>query len=133
MRYYLAARFSRKDELAGYAQIIEDHGDTVTSRWLTGAHDPLSERQLTHQELRDFAFDDLDDIGEASCFVLFTEAKGAGYMSGGRMVEFGYALNMGNKYLSTIVVGPQENIFTRLATEHYASWDDLAAEKGWKS
>lgn len=125
--YYLAGRFSRKDELAGYANQIVAAGERVNARWLTGAHDASTERELTDEELRAFAMEDLEDIDDADAFILFTETPEAGYTSGGRMVELGYALLSQQLY----IVGPHENVFTRLAPERYETWDELAAAKGW--
>ena len=82
--YYLAGRFSRKDELAGYANQIVTAGERVNARWLTGAHDASTERELTDEELsRAFAMEDLEDIDDADAFILFTETPEAGYTSGG--------------------------------------------------
>lgn len=132
--YYLAGRFSRKDELAGYARQIEAAGDYVTSRWLTGAHDAHSERVLTSEELRAFAMEDLEDIHGSSGFILFTETPDVGYTSGGRMVEFGWALVYSQiRPENLLICGPHENVFTQLAREQYDTWADLAAAKGWKS
>ena len=112
--FYLAGRFSRKDELAGYAKDLEAAGHTVTSRWLTGTHDATSERELTSDELAEFAYEDLDDIDDSDIFVLFTETPDAGYTSGGRMVEFGYAMNHTSRFIRVMVVGPRENVFTHI-------------------
>ena len=39
MRVYLAARFSRFDELNRYREELTDVGIAVTSRWLDGGHE----------------------------------------------------------------------------------------------
>lgn len=129
--YYLAGRFDRKDELAGYARQIEAAGGRVSSRWLTGVHDVASEQELTNEHLSEFAYDDLDDIAEADVFILFTEEPSVGYTTGGRMVEFGYALNS-NSFKRCYIIGPWENIFTRLnECEQYDTWADFAEAMGW--
>lgn len=105
---YLAGRFTRKDELATYANDLEALGYTVTSRWLTGTHDATTEHALTDADLARFAREDLEDIDAADWLIFFAETPDAGYMSGGRHVEFGYALAKGK---SVYVIGPAENVF----------------------
>lgn len=128
--FYLAGRFSRKSELATYAQQIVAAGERVNARWLTGAHDLNTERELTDGELARFSGEDLDDIWHAEVFVLFTESPEAGYMSGGRMVELGYALAKHHRY-RIYIIGPHENVFTRLADDRFDTWDDFAKAQGW--
>lgn len=132
-RIYLAGRFSRKNELAEYASELENrYGHIVTSRWLTGAHDASSERELTDYDLGLFAVEDLDDIRDATMFVLFTESPDAGYTSGGRMVELGYALSAYDE-IAIVIIGPNENVFTRLALERFDTWDEFIESKGWRN
>lgn len=38
MNFYLAARYSRREELCGYRSQLENDGHTVTGRWLNGSH-----------------------------------------------------------------------------------------------
>lgn len=125
--YYLAGRFSRKAELAEKAKQITALDGRVSARWLTGAHDATTERELTHDELMEFAKEDIEDIVDASTFVLFTETPDAGYMSGGRMVEFGIVLN--DICYQTVVIGPHENIFTRLADRQFDTWEAFLADE----
>lgn len=125
--YYLAGRFSRKDDLAGKAAAIVRHGGRVNARWLTGAHDATSEQVLTHEDLRRFAREDIDDVVDSNTFILFTETPDVGYMSGGRMVEFGIALN--DICFQTVIVGPYENIFTRLADRQFDTWEAFLADE----
>ena len=102
MKLYLAARYDRLDELNGIARAIAELGHSVTSRWLAGHG----------QEDADSALYDLTDVVVADALVLFTEKPARTRMqSGGRHVEFGYALRA-NKTL--FIVGPTENIFQGL-------------------
>jgi hypothetical protein len=99
MKLYLAARYDRRDELNRIARSIVELGHSVTSRWLSGHG----------QEDADSALYDLTDVVVADALVLFTEKPARTRLqSGGRHVEFGYALRA-NKTL--IIVGPSENIF----------------------
>lgn len=105
---YLAARFSRKDELAGYAAELMRNNIAVTSRWLFGSHDVPSESGMDRETKARFAIEDLDDIDRADVLVAFTEPEGAGPARGGRHVETGYAIGAG---IPVLVVGPIENVF----------------------
>lgn len=117
---YLAARFDRKVELAGYAAELRDLGYTVTSRWLTGVHDATSARALDEGDLWAFAMEDFEDIDNANLLIAFTEDPSIGYTSGGRHVELGYALATG---LDVIVVGPRENVF-HACLSRYETWTE---------
>jgi hypothetical protein len=99
---YIAGRYSRRPELLAVAQLLRAQGTIVTSRWLDGRHDKVPPV--------DCAKDDLEDIDAAHGLLSFTEDN-VGYMSGGRHVEFGYALARG-KWLW--IVGPFENVFHHL-------------------
>ena len=47
MKIYLAARYSRREELCGYRSELEAIGHTVTSRWLNGK--PQREPEHVHR------------------------------------------------------------------------------------
>lgn len=120
MKIYLAARYERRTELAGYADRLRKLGHVVTSRWLAGnAELPVAAQ----------AEMDLADIDEAEVVVSFTEPPGV-YSRGGRHVEFGYALARGK---SLVIVGPAENIFHVKAEEQYPNFEALVEEweKWW--
>ncbi len=107
---YLAARFSRKPEMQFRAHDLVKDGIVVTSRWMRPDYrwNGVPEDAISEYELALCAMDDLEDIGNADVFVAFTEQPSAGYTSGGRHVEAGYAIALGKPVL---VVGPRENIF----------------------
>lgn len=111
MKIYLAARYSRREELLGYARELEAMGHTITSRWLQGNHQ-IDDRGLSEEgsaaERTRFAEEDLDDLLAAECCVSFTEAPRSASSRGGRHVEFGIALQAGHL---CIVCGPRENVF----------------------
>ena len=69
---YLAGRWSRRDELAGYARRLYAAGHWVTSRWLFEDHGPDG----TDDNAR-YAVEDREDVIQADCILSFTEdAKG---------------------------------------------------------
>src|SRR5712692_1754274 len=100
MKVYLAGRWSRRKAISERKSELEELGITVTSRWLTGSHNGLAEN-LAAQE-------DLEDIDKAKIFILFTEYPYRGYLTGGRMVELGYAIAQKKEIF---VYGPRENVF----------------------
>lgn len=110
MKVYLAARFSRANELLGYRSELMEHGIEVTSRWLLGEHEwsGTDDDALTVDESRQCATIDIADIDAANVVVCFTEAPRSGPSRGGRHVEFGYALARGKPI---VVVGHRENVF----------------------
>jgi hypothetical protein len=128
LRVYLAARYTRREELVAYQRQLEHIGAVVTSRWLLGEHQwegkaaeiakAYEERLETPPEAVRFALDDWEDLSSADVMVSFTEAPRTTSTSrGGRHVEFGmaYALK-----IPCIVVGYRENVFHLLPGVSYA-------------
>jgi nucleoside 2-deoxyribosyltransferase len=107
---YVAARFSRGDELSGYRDELEKLGVEVTSRWLNGGHEWVGtvDEDIPVEQQAIFAKEDLEDIDAAEVFICFTESPSSPYARGGRHVEFGYALA---KKMPIVVVGHRENVF----------------------
>ena len=129
MRIYLAARYSRIDELNGYADDLRALGHVVDARWLNGNHQ-IHEKQAVESatmsvpiEGQQFAVDDCVDILCADCLVAFSEPPRSGASRGGRHVELGLALAWGKR---VIVVGPRENVFHTLPqVEHFWTWGEV--------
>lgn len=117
MNIYLAARYSRLDELCVYREEIEAAGHHVTSNWLNISGHEFE--TLTFDDRVATAAEDFMDIEMADAAIVFTEDEDASKSHGGKHVEFGIALAL-NKV--AYVVGPIENVF-------YA----LAADLGWHS
>jgi len=127
MRIYLAARYSRRDELCEHRRSIESLGHTVTSRWLNGLHQisdagqPIGDSgeslvedddESTHVKaasLRSkFALDDFQDVMTCELLIAFTEPPRSSASRGGRHVELGLALGTMKRVW---VIGYRENIF----------------------
>ena len=124
MKVYLAARYSRREELCGYREQL---GHEVTSRWLNGEHQALDEELVTRPSLAmRFALDDLEDIEASRMLVAFTESPRTGATRGVRHVEFGMALQL--LPIRTVVVGPIENVFHVLADARYETVADWIEE-----
>ena len=124
MRVYLAARYSRIDELAVYAGQLRGAGHEVTSRWLLGGH-WVGDGGLGTAVVSAYALEDYFDLSAADTVVSFTEGPGTGVTRGGRHVEFGMAVALGKRLL---VVGPRETIFHTLPqVQHFEDWGGALA------
>lgn len=126
MNVYFAGRFSRREELLGYKEALEqmapDYGAeiTVTSRWLLGGHEwsGTADEDVPVAECARFAEEDLADLRRANVIVCFTESPRSGPARGGRHVEMGYALAMQKPILC---VGYRENVFYCLPEVDFVS------------
>lgn len=155
MKVYLAARYSRRVEILGYAEELRAAGHEVTSRWLNGSHQisttgaPLGDAGEALVEGDDggmsekakrlragFVQEDVTDMLAASVIVSFTEPPRTVHNRGGRHVEFGFCLgfNWASRRLDNsleyrlIVVGYRENLFHYLPeVEFYATWEEARA------
>lgn len=134
MKIYLASRYSRREEMVAAAALLVKHGHIVTSRWILGDHQ-VDDRGLSEQaheaERTRFATEDYDDLRAADCTISFTEPPRSTSSRGGRHVEFGMAMALGQL---CVVIGPRENVFHCLpkvvvlpAFDHFMEWIDIAA------
>jgi len=122
MKIYITARYSRFEEMQGYAADIQAVGHEVTSRWIRGGHSVAEELQGPEADkLRaHFAHEDFDDIIVADAVVSFTEIP-RGDSRGGRHVEFGMGVAL---YKHTVIIGPREHVFHHLpAVEVYPDFE----------
>ena len=124
MNIYLAARYSRREELCTYRSWLLTAGAQVTSRWLDGDHQVTDGQLLGADDAqviegdsqdesavelrRRFALEDWADLLRADLVVSFTEPPRSNASRGGRHVEFGAALALNKQCM---VVGPRENVF----------------------
>ena len=132
-KIYLAARYSRREELCGYRAELRELGFEVTSRWLDGAHqisdtgEPLGEVGERAVErgvasAAHFAIEDFTDLVRCDICVSFTEPPRSSANRGGRHVEFGVAIAEAKRLM---VVGYRENVFHWLPkVEFFESWRD---------
>lgn len=111
MKIYLAARYSRREELCGYRSQLEAIGHKVTSRWLNGNHqidDAGLSVEAKREERERFAREDFFDVLSADMLIAFTEPARSTNSRGGRHVELGIALGAMKR---VCIVGPRENVF----------------------
>lgn len=124
---YFAARYSRREELVGYAAEIRDDGYIVSGRWLERTT-RLTEDDLisaeAQVEARRFADEDIADLNAAELVIVFTEVPRTTMSRGGRHVELGLALAWERP---VYVVGPRENVFHSLADRYFETWEACKA------
>jgi len=124
---YLGSRYSRLDELNGYARELRADGHTVSARWLTGEHGTLvghTSRAEGDAFARLCAEHDRDDLGRADAVVIFTDPPDfkSPRGRGGVHVEFGMALALRKRVL---VVGHRVHVFHHLPeVEFYLTWPE---------
>lgn len=127
MKIYLAARYSRNDEMRDVRDVLTALGHEVTSRWIDQHGGSLLESIVAERlntgpaECSKYAEIDVADLMAADTVISFTSAEGGG--KGGRHVELGLALGLAKR---VIICGPRENVFHTLpAVEWYPDWQRL--------
>lgn len=123
MTVYLAARYSRKEEIKSKSLILKELGIGVTSNWLD---EPASNNGLGSGKA---AIQDIEDIQKADEFILFSESPTELHVRGGRHFETGYAYGIGKRIT---IVGPKENTFHFLKDiTIFNTWEEfLQSKKG---
>jgi nucleoside 2-deoxyribosyltransferase len=132
-KIYLAARFSRREELKEHAEKIEELGFEVTSRWLEDGNHELTQDYQSDDDYikqaeigRRYAMEDWTDLKAADLVILFTDPEGSRAARGGKDVEWGIAIQAQKQIW---LVGPHTNVFTYLAHRQFDSfssaWFDL--------
>jgi hypothetical protein len=120
MRFYFAARFSKRFALRPFRQQLEALGHVCTSRWLDAEREDPEALGLCAQE-------DLIDIVTTDIVVNFTEPP-RDNSRGGRHCEFGIGLALNKKL---VIIGPREHAFHFLPqVERFASGADFLATLG---
>lgn len=113
MRVYLAASFSRREEMRQVRKELRDLGVDVQARWLDESQPPAQERE---KWLRENACIDRVDVLAADLLVRFTDDLATKFVpshlaTGSRFVEMGMALSRG---IPVVVVGGNQCLFDRL-------------------
>ena len=136
MRWYLAARYGRREEMLRYAEQLRAAGHEVSSRWINGSHQiPDSEEDVSGEEAARFAKEDLEDMIDSDGIISFTEAPRSGVGNrGGRHVEFGFGLGLavvtkaaGDMY-GLVIIGHRENVFHWFPEAmFYPTWGEFLA------
>jgi hypothetical protein len=128
---YLAARYDQHALMRRYAKRLSAEGNFITSRWINqidedGLIEGMSVEDInaSPSTAAKYAIKDFQDISVSDTMIVFTDWPSS---TGGRHVEFGYALGRG---IHIIIVGPLENIFQ--AHEMIEHWDTVEEwEAAW--
>jgi len=104
MKIYLAALYSRMDDMRECAAKLRAKGHEITAQWITGIG-------ATKETAAEAAIMDLDDVKRADAIIFFAQSKGSFNKGGGRHFEFGYAYALGKR---CFVVGELEQVFCNL-------------------
>jgi nucleoside 2-deoxyribosyltransferase len=102
VKIYIAAPYPCRNQCIQVMKDLEALGHTITSRWLK------SPDELADEHARK----DLADVAEADVLLALNYAGWEDKGTGGRHVEFGYAIALGKRI---VLVGLRSNIF------HYLS------------
>lgn len=124
---YLAARYSRHDEMQGVRDVLAAlHDIEVTSRWIDCHTDVVGDftssftvdfLNANPEKCAPLGQHDVDDLVAADTVISFTSTNGG---KGGRHVEFGIAVALGKRL---IVIGPREHVFHTLAeVQWFPDW-----------
>lgn len=118
---YLACRWSRREEVLGYANELKALEIETTSRWLTDPEHRLSadgDGQAFNTKL---AGHDVEDVTKAQALVYFAP----GGTRGGSHVEFGMALAQRKRLFW---IGEREHVFSFMPQVNvFATWPEFVA------
>lgn len=114
IRVYLAAAWSRQQEIRKVAEQLQTIGVEVTSRWLDERGPAIVQDKAKYR--RETAFIDIQDVRRADMLIRFTdnltsETIPSHLGTGARMFEFGLAWGAG---IPVVVVGGTQNVFDML-------------------
>lgn len=109
IKAYIAAGYSRKEEVAVVAKELESIGVVVISKWHKERAKPqTSLSDCTESFLRRNAKKDIRELTEANYFVMLSVNPDIPFKRGGSCVENGFAIAKG---LPVLVIGPKQHIF----------------------
>lgn len=118
MRIYLASRYGRLEEMAGYARLLQEDGHEITSTWVWG-----NEEGLSNEDIADL---DYTDVERSNLVVGFTDPYGSSNTGGARHFELGLGVAFG---AATYIVGPREIVFHHLPEiEQFDTFDEFRKE-----
>lgn len=115
VRVYVAAPWPLKHQAEKVGRLLAQRGAVVIARWLTLPDTPQDDDAGARM--------DLADIDASDALVLINPAEFVQAGTGGRHVEFGYALGKGK---AVHIYGVRSNVFHQLSTVHfYGHLEDL--------
>lgn len=120
---YLAAAFPRRAEIAHDAALLRREGLGIASTWHDAPHDLTPESDLTYQQRSRLAQRDRDDLERAAVLALYGDPPGAYQGTGGKHVEFGYALALD---LHIVIIGHRESVYACLPSVVFCETPEAA-------
>ena len=119
MRIYVSGSFSEQERLRKEAHELLQAGHHITSTWLNEVKKPPV---LTDDEWnRCLAVKDLAEVAAADCIICDLDANST---TGGRYVEFGFALGRYNM-LKLVVGKDTHGVFNALADYKFKNWEEV--------
>lgn len=120
-KIYLAARWSRREELEALIPSLVGAGYDVTSRWITDPQHRMADQPDAQAFNAELARHDVADVQKADALIFFAP-RGT---RGGSDVEFGMALALRKRLFW---VGERSHVFSFLpSVEVYETWPELLA------
>lgn len=121
MKIYTAATFKEQSRIQLMRDELFRRGHNVLSTWL---NEQVKPNGMTQEEFgKKMAMKDLQEVAEADCLILDRFEPS---LSGGKMIEFGFALA---KHKLLYVVDPDfpnpASIFLQLADKVFPDWEAL--------
>jgi len=125
IKIYLASRYGRREEMEGYARLLQNLGFEIASKWVWGAQDIIG----NPQDAKHFATQDRADVLRSDLVINFAEAKEIDYPRGSRHTEFGMAYQAGKVCYVVGRWGTElENIFHNLeGVVIFENWESTYA------
>jgi nucleoside 2-deoxyribosyltransferase len=115
LKIYIAGPFDQRPYLRRVRERLWAMGYEVTARWLDEPAKPPYMLQEAFE--RQTAIKDFCDISESDLLILDLRRPST---TGGRLVEFGFALA---KLKAIYLIGEAESIFFRLADMRFRNWE----------
>lgn len=112
MKIYIAARYSRREEMEKVANYLKSKGLEITARWVYGGEEGLTRTDIANL--------DFDDVKAADVILAFTEPYGSLNVGGGRHWEVGAGYALGK---TVTLIGPREIVFHHF--ENIFSFEDV--------
>lgn len=106
MKIYIAAPYPMREQAAAWGRTLQADGHIITAEWLW-----VDEDVKTPEAQRSYAIKDLAHVDAADAVLLMTGYRGERAYTGGRHVEYGYALAKGK---ALVVCGGLESVFHHL-------------------
>ena len=103
VRVYLAASFSRREEIKSLVPKLEGSGFECTSSWLNSPYKDMESCPIDQRHKAGRT--DLCDVLRSDCLILFNDYPST---TGGRHVETGLAIG---KSIPIVLIGERTNIF----------------------